>query len=62
MNALATTLSEAYTIVGSCIDCTTPASLPATLALILIGAGLAFRFEGRNMPARGQAVATKTHE
>jgi len=47
MNALTSFVSETHSIVGSCINCTTPANLIATLALILIGAGLAAGFERR---------------
>ena len=39
---------ESSNIVGSCLNCTTPANLFATLAMILIGVGLAVRFEGLN--------------
>lgn len=39
--------SATYEIVGSCINCTTPANLLATFALIVIGLGLAVRFERR---------------
>jgi hypothetical protein len=53
-----TALSEPATIVGSCLNCTTPANLLATLAVILIGAGLAVHFERRKLiPGRaGRAV------
>jgi hypothetical protein len=44
-------LSEPATIVGSCLNCTTPANLLATLAVILIGVGLAVRFERRKLTA-----------
>jgi hypothetical protein len=47
MNALSAPWNEA--IVGSCINCTTSANLLATLALILIGVGLAARFERRKL-------------
>ena len=47
MNPFAASLSETFTIVGSCINCTTPANLLAMLALILVGVGLAARFERR---------------
>jgi hypothetical protein len=54
MNAFSASLSEPYTIVGSCIDCTTPANLLATFALLLIGATLAVGFERKRLP-RGPA-------
>jgi len=47
MNALTDSVIETYSIVGSCINCTAPVNLIATLALILIGVGLAARFERR---------------
>jgi hypothetical protein len=46
-----TALSEPVAIVGSCLNCTTPANLLATLAVILIGVGLAVRFERRKLTA-----------
>jgi hypothetical protein len=46
-NAFAASLGETYAIVGSCINCTTPANLLATLALMLVGVGLASHFERR---------------
>lgn len=47
MNPFAASMSETSAVVGSCINCTTPANLLATLALILVGIGLAVRFERR---------------
>jgi hypothetical protein len=47
MNPLAASLSETYSIVGSCINYTMPANLLATLTLILVGVGLAAHFERR---------------
>jgi hypothetical protein len=47
MNALTSFVNETHSIIGSCINCTTPANLIATLALILTGAGLAAGFERR---------------
>ena len=35
------------TIIGTCINCITPGSLSATLALILVGAGIALTAERR---------------
>jgi hypothetical protein len=49
MNALNGTWNDTATIVGSCINCTMPASLLATLALILVGVGLGARFERRKL-------------
>jgi hypothetical protein len=49
MNALSAPWNDTAAIVGSCINCTTPAKLLATLALILIGVGLAARFERRKL-------------
>jgi hypothetical protein len=47
MYPLSASLNENYAIVGSCINCTTPANLLATFALILIGVGLVAQFERR---------------
>jgi hypothetical protein len=49
MNALIANWNDTAAIVGSCINCTTPANLLATLALIVIGVGLAARFERRKL-------------
>ncbi len=38
-------MNEVPTIVTSCINCIAPGSLSATLALILIGAGVAWTAE-----------------
>jgi hypothetical protein len=40
---------EAPTIIGSCINCIAPASLSATLALIVIGASIALTVERRKL-------------
>jgi hypothetical protein len=40
---------EAPTIIGTCINCIAHASLSATLALIVIGAGIALTVERRKM-------------
>lgn len=48
MNLVEAPVSETFSIVGTCINCTTPASLVATLTIIVIGVVLAFRFERRN--------------
>ena len=47
MNLVATSVSETYSIDGSCINCTTPANLLVTMALIVIGGALVFRSELR---------------
>src|ERR1035437_1280118 len=44
-------MNEVPTLVTSCINCVSPSSLSATLAVILIGAGIAWTAERRN-PAR----------
>jgi len=38
---------EVPTIIGTCIDCVAPGSLSATLALIVIGVGIALTAERR---------------
>ena len=48
MNLVAGPVAESYSVVGSCINCTTPASLMATMTLIAIGVALAVRAEHRN--------------
>ena len=40
-------MNETYAIIGTCINCTTPANLLATLAVIAVAAALAVRFERR---------------
>jgi hypothetical protein len=40
---------EAPAIIGICINCIAPGSLSATLALILIGAGVALMVERRKL-------------
>jgi hypothetical protein len=42
-------VDQAPAIIGTCINCIAPASLSATLALIVIGAGIALTVERRNM-------------
>jgi hypothetical protein len=42
---------EAPAIIGTCINCVAPGSLSATLALIVIGAGIALTAQ-RRKPAR----------
>ena len=52
MNLVSVPTGEAFSIVGTCINCTAPASLLATLTILAIGAALAFRAERRNRPSR----------
>ena len=40
---------EAPAIIGTCINCVAPGSLGATLALIVIGAGMALMAERRKL-------------
>ena len=40
---------EAPSVIGTCINCIAPGSLSATLALIMIGAGIAFTAERRKL-------------
>jgi hypothetical protein len=40
---------EAPAIIGTCINCIAPGSLSATLALIVIGAGVALTVERRKL-------------
>jgi hypothetical protein len=40
---------EAPTIIGTCINCITGPSLSATLALIVVGAGIALAVERRKL-------------
>jgi hypothetical protein len=42
-------MSEAPTIIGTCINCIAPGSLSATLALIIIGVGIALMVERRKL-------------
>jgi hypothetical protein len=51
-NLVTVPVSETFSIVGTCINCTAPASLLATLAVIAIGVALAFRRERRNGVSR----------
>jgi hypothetical protein len=50
MNLVASPLGESYSIVGTCINCTAPASLLATITLIAIGVAMAIRSERRDTP------------
>ena len=52
-----TALSEPATIVGSCLNCTTPANLLVTLAVILIGVGFAAHFDRRKLTAERTLLA-----
>ncbi|MEH2496191.1 hypothetical protein V1294_002670 [Bradyrhizobium sp. AZCC 1678] len=52
MNLVAAPVSETFSVVGTCINCTTPASLLATMAVIAVGVALAFRSERRNGVSR----------
>jgi hypothetical protein len=47
MDLFSASPSESYSLIGSCINCTMPANLLATLALILMGVGLAVHVERR---------------
>jgi hypothetical protein len=47
---------EAPAIIGTCINCIAPGSFSATLALIVIGAGLAWTAERRKL-ARVRVIA-----
>jgi len=40
---------EAPSVIGTCINCIAPGSLSATLALIMIGVGIAFTAERRKL-------------
>ena len=42
-------MHEAPSVIGTCINCIAPGSLCATLALIVIGAGLALTAERRKL-------------
>lgn len=52
MNLVAAPVSETLSIVGTCLNCTAPASLLATMTIIAIGVALAFRSERRNAASR----------
>ena len=47
-NLVTAPVGETFSIVGTCINCTAPASLLATMTIIAIGVALAFRSERRN--------------
>jgi hypothetical protein len=46
---------EASSVIGTCINCIAPGSLSATLALVIIGAGIALTAERRKL-ARVRSV------
>jgi len=53
---------EAPAIIGTCIDCITPGSLSTTLALVLIGVGVALTAERRKLvPAKAQAAPIQSN-
>jgi hypothetical protein len=53
---------EAPAIIGTCINCIAPGSLSATLALVLIGAGVALTAERRKLvPAKTQAAPIQSN-
>jgi hypothetical protein len=52
MNLVTAPASETFSMVGTCINCTAPASLLATMTVIAIGLALAFRSERRNGVSR----------
>jgi hypothetical protein len=52
MTPVTAAVGEAFSIVGTCINCTAPASLLATLTIIAIGVALALRSERRNGVSR----------
>ena len=52
MNLVAASVSETFPIVGTCINCTAPASLLATMTVIAIGVALAVRSERRASRSR----------
>jgi hypothetical protein len=47
MTNLVATPVETFSIVGTCINCTAPASLLTTMAVIAVGIALALRSERR---------------
>jgi hypothetical protein len=52
MNLVAAPVSETFSIVGTCINCIAPASLLATMTIIVIGVALALRSERHNGVSR----------
>ena len=51
-NLVAAPVNETFSIVGTCINCTAPASLLATMAIIAVGVTLALRAERRGGTSR----------
>jgi hypothetical protein len=51
-NLVAAPVSDTFSIVGTCINCTAPASLLATMTIIAIGVTLALRAELRSGRSR----------
>ncbi|WP_187399227.1 hypothetical protein [Bradyrhizobium paxllaeri] len=51
-NLVAAPVSDTFSIVGTCINCTAPASLLATMTIIAIGVTLALRAERRSGTSR----------
>jgi hypothetical protein len=60
MNVFGTSLGDSYAIVGSCINCTTPVNLLATIALIFFGVGLAGHFTRRDAAGSNSATAGRS--
>lgn len=52
MNLVAAPVSETFSVVGTCIDCTAPASLLATMTVIAIGVALALRSVQQGVKAK----------
>jgi hypothetical protein len=48
---------EAPAIIGTCINCIAPGSLSATLAFVLIGAGVALTAERRKLVLQAKTQA-----
>ena len=51
LHLVAAPVSETSSIIGTCINCTAPASLLATMTILAIGIALAVRSERRNSPS-----------
>ena len=52
MGLVAIPVNESFPIIGTCVNCTAPASLLATMTVIAIGVVLAFCAERRNGVSR----------
>jgi hypothetical protein len=48
---------EAPSVIGTCINCIAPGSLSATLALVIIGAGMVLTAERRKLARVRRAAA-----